>query len=204
MPFQAVPNVLQTDVVMTYGGQTCINTFYTFNAGGWESLPDVETVTDQTASWVVATWRVNFSSSLIFERVESRDIGLAEGLYYSVDLPFTPGSNANPGSPSNVSLAIKRVSHLTGRRNRGRIYLVGIPETETTQTAVNDAYAANCADDLNILNGLIVTAGFIPVIVSRVGEGGLGNPGTSIPIASWQVGDVFIDSQRRRLAGRGS
>lgn len=199
MPFQAVPNVLKTDIVMEYGAQTCINTFYTFNAGGWESLVDVQAVTDVFAAWIDTHWKANFVTVLNFLRVESRDISQAEGLYWSVVLSSVNGTNGNPGSPSNVSLAIQRVSSLTGRRNRGRIYVVGIPETETTQTQVNEAYGDNIVDDLNTLNDLIGVAGYIPVIVSRVGTGGLNNPGTSIAIDHWQYANINIDSQRRRL-----
>jgi len=120
----------------------------------------------------------------------------------TVDVASVGGAS----SPGNVSVAIARKSIYAGRSKRGRIYLAGIPESFVTGNVVDATFISDHVDMLNGLDEYLAdaTVPFLSSIVSRIDVGGITPTGTSTLVFRWEAVDSNVDSQRRRLAGRGT
>jgi hypothetical protein len=127
-----------------------------------------------------------------------------EGIIFTAGLPLS-GSDENLANPNNVTVVTKLATGMTGRSRRGRTYHVGLPEdalaadkqhiTPTWQTFLQGAFA-------DLITALI-TAGFELVVASTISGGVPRTEGITTPVTS-AVTNLQLDSQRRRLPGRGS
>lgn len=128
----------------------------------------------------------------------------------------TGGAGGTTGSnfPNNAALSVKKQSPIRGRSFRGRMYLPGITTDLTNATDPDElaaGIAASLAGDMAQWVADIATAvpSVIPVIVSRFS--GIDSNGKPIPrlsglqsiVEAYTVNNQ-MDSQRRRLAGRGT
>jgi hypothetical protein len=142
-------------------------------------------------------------NGVVFEDIRSIPYGGA-------DFPQTPTPGTNGAGtlkvPTDTSIAIKRVTGAVGRSYRGRLYW---PLWDQSYLVTADTTGAT------YLNGVVsalasfqaaVEGGTYPctcVLVSFYSDGALRDPGISTPIVGWTYKDVVVDSQRRRLLGRG-
>lgn len=122
---------------------------------------------------------------------------------YSTDLP-SAGTATGDSMPNNCSCAISFRTAFRGRSYRGRNYPPGLPEeyannnrvTVTWQNAWLQFYAAlfGRANDNNTPLG----------VISRYANNAPRTTGQITPITAILFVDNVIDSQRRRLPGRGT
>jgi len=156
------------------------------------------------ANWWHSDLRVMVPSSIALQRIVLTDLS-AEGSYqtvYTTDLPDT-GTSTFAHVPDNVTVAVRKGSGFSGRSNRGRIFHVGLNIAQivgdqiddAAQDALNDAYSA-----LMTLSPVGATVDF--VIVSYCNDGAWRTTANLVAVTEIGV-DPNIDSQRRRLAGRG-
>lgn len=111
--------------------------------------------------------------------------------------PGTVGATGGDASPGNATLAVKQMTGRSGKSYRGRNFWPGLAEGQTIGNQVISA---------------LITA--LSIIFTRNLTGFVGVVGTYIPcvpsrkllqlhnIVAFSM-DKFIDSQRRRLTGRG-
>lgn len=99
-------------------------------------------------------------------------------------------------SPGNVTLCVSLRTALAGRRFRGRKFFSGIPENATASNLIDSSLAGFVVTGINNLIGALAGNGFPLSIVSYIGP-------TVTPVETALVTDLFVDSQRRRLSGRG-
>jgi hypothetical protein len=105
--------------------------------------------------------------------------------------------------PLNVTLAIKRISGLTGRSARGRIFWSVIPISgmQLDRNYVTQAWRDDAVAACNGLSVLGIGAGWLPVIVSRFSGGAKRPTGVTFPLTAYTTTDLRVDSQRNRLPG---
>jgi hypothetical protein len=142
-------------------------------------------------------------NGVVFEDIRSVPYGGA-------DFPQTPTHGTNgSGSvkvPTDTSIAIKRVTGAVGRSYRGRLYWPlwdgsYLVTADTTGAAyLNDVVAALESFQAAVEGG---TYPCTCVLVSFYSDKALRDPGISTPITGWSYKDLVVDSQRRRLLGRG-
>lgn len=204
MPSVLVPNTIQCDVVFLLWDQRVENVFYVEVPGGVDA-PTIQDTANQVGNWVEDSYLPFLSASLTFLNVEAKNLSIADGgvaIYNAA--PGTVGGIASPGEPGNVSYCVSLRTASSGRSFRGRKYVPGIPTNKHTGNVVESTWSG---DIVNALNQLItVLAGFdkVLVIVSRIADGVDRITGLSTPVISASVTDMFLDSQRRRLTGRGT
>lgn len=119
-------------------------------------------------------------------------------------VPPVAGGAPAEGAPGSVSLAISFGTINRGRSSRGRMFVVGLPESQIVGNLVEQAYVST------LLQGFVgfiafaeATAPLSHVVTSRYSNG---NPRTTAlvqPVLSYTIKDRVVDSQRRRLPGRG-
>lgn len=202
-----VPNVARVIVTGRLNGQKVANTFYVQGGGGWtaEELQDL-------ADLVNTTWRAEIIPLLhnTYSHIGCivKDLTTETG----ITIEAVPGAVANGALagtplPNNVSLAIKKVTSLGGRNFRGRMFVAGIPGGHLNgNNAVTDDWSNQFCqalrDFMAAINGSIDVNGILG-LVSFV-SGGVPRPqGVFQAITDFVCPDKTLDSQRRRLPGRG-
>jgi len=210
MPFVPVPNCVEAEIRMTWDLQEVENTLY-FDFGDTPTVGGMVTLMNDLFDW----WTTNMAP-LIFGGVQLReivvtDISSATGPQVSFTPPIAEfGSASGASLPNNVSFTVSFRTASRGRSFRGRNYVVGLTEGavvgNTVDTAVVNAYIAAYAE---LKNSPILDDGVWSVVSRFSGVNPTtGKPiprttGIATPITSVIVVDSTIDSQRRRLPGRG-
>jgi len=135
-------------------------------------------------------------SDLVWESVTSRDMATATGAQKTTAITSGgQGTAAGFSNPGNVAYAASWRTGHPGRRYRGRTYLTNMSEGETTgDTITSGLLSTITAFAIEFLVPRVLGA-FKSAVGSRVGQ-------FSTPITGFVL-DPTLDSQRRRLAGRG-
>jgi hypothetical protein len=131
--------------------------------------------------------------------------------YAGLVFPQTPAAGAvatgSTAMPNQNALAVKKSTGVPGRSGRGRWFWpvwasVSLSNQNTVAAASANAWTAALAAMQAAIEG-----GTYPCqvgIVSKQTGGAARASGVFYQITSWSVSDLTIDSQRRRLPGRGA
>jgi len=132
------------------------------------------------------------------------------GLSASVDMESFDNTHAGNGTaggtpmPSNVTFCVSLRTGLTGRSARGRFYAVcpatGDLDTSDTMTS---GYASDIVAFLDAVKTLALSAGWTLVVISRQNAGVRLTTAVARAVTTVEATDLAVDSQRRRLLGRG-
>jgi hypothetical protein len=115
-----------------------------------------------------------------------------------------PGDLAQAAEPNNVTLAIKFLTAGRGRSARGRNYIVGLHVDAVTNNEVSSAHAAQYVTAYDELRDTSVISVGTHVVVSRFLDGVERTEGIAQTVTGVTFTDFIVDSQRRRLPGRGN
>jgi hypothetical protein len=210
MPFIPVPNGVLVEFRMTSLAQQVENTLW-FITGA-----DPTVVTMTNLGNALETWWATEYSPLVSSGVSLREIALTSmdsitGPQVTiVPSPALAGLNLGAQMPNNISLTVSFRTALRGRSFRGRNYVVGFVEAQIAGNEVNGVDAQNWADAYNAIPGAIAGTTYAWVVASRFsGTDANGDPiprvtGIATPVTTALVVDTVVDSQRRRLPGRGA
>lgn len=205
MPFIPVTDVGEFALKRRFQGQDIVTVFHfeTTLIGGWTEA-DLITACNE----IVAVYQANVQpvTHQDYEGVSITGRDLTTQTSPSVEVLWSGNSGAAPQgpSPASVCMAIKKSTGLTGRSFRGRWFHSGFWQGQiagnSVVTASADAIVAAYEPFLDSLN-FSLTGG--AVLVSRYNNGVPRAAGVVTPITSLST-DYLVDSQRRRLTGRGS
>lgn len=205
MPFIPVTNVAQFNVRGTYLGEQVENTLYVRSTSAWTPL------TLQDAATSVSTWWAGSVLPLLSNNYVYRET-------YAVDLTTvasptateTPvgtqvGGTSGDPLPGNVSLCVSFRTASRGRSFRGRNYVCGLVEPNVSGNTISPTWSESVvlAYQLLAVPDEIFPPAFTWGVVSRFTNNQPRSSGVFTPITQVLVVDNFVDSQRRRLPGRG-
>jgi len=186
----------------TQFGQILENIFYFTKSGPWSSSDLVTLAASVVTEWT-SNVRPNQSNDMTLDLVEATDVSVAGGAQITQPVGVV-GGNASVGITSSITLAIKFASGFSGRSHRGRMYLVGIPVGAVVFDQVAALYAAGIvAAYATFFGNINATTTSLHSIASYCNAGAWRTTGVTTPVTNYLVTDLNIDSQRRRLAGRG-
>lgn len=186
-------------------GQIIQNVFYFRRSGGWSEANLLEQLTE-----LLAAWHINIKPLLptVITLVDLIATDVAtEDAEQATLAASAPGTNAtaafeNPGTTFAIKFATDRV----GRSYRGRMYW---PVLLTTQ--VNEGQIASTAAALAIVAGVAdmfadtsSVTGNEHVIVSYMNDCAWRTTAAVTAVRTYTYTDLNLDSQRRRLPGRGT
>jgi hypothetical protein len=209
MPFVPVPLTAEVELRYLIANQKTENTLYFRKETAW-----TETDLTNLGLNIIAWWLTNMAP-LISDELTLREAyvtSLASATAPAVTVPAAEGDtgeDTNPADANNVALAISFRTNTRGRSFRGRNYVVGIPKNQVGQSLVNPTQVAAYVAAYD----LIRSGGMLPAddwgVVSRFS--GVDVNGDPIPrttgvftiISAVLATDNTVDSQRRRLPGRG-
>lgn len=211
MPFIPVANTVLAEIRMTADLQQVENTLY-FEFPAAPTLASMQTLADDLQAWWIASYAGQIWSGVELREITLTDLTSSSGPQLTQVPPSgTLGDLSNPPLPTSVTLTVSFRTALRGRSFRGRNYVVGLVESQTTSAnEIDSTTIAAWASTYTDLFAVAADAGVTWVVVSRFsGVDGSGNPipraaGVTTPVTTVVIVDNVVDSQRRRLPGRGN
>lgn len=204
MPFVPGPDVAQVELVMSLDGQIIENTLY-FQSSADLSIELMGDLANALLGWWEDQIAPGVSESLALTQVVVTDLSTqtSPGILVPA-VPAITGDGTSPALPNNVALVVSFRTAFRGRSSRGRNYVAGLQESQTTQSHIDAGVADFFADAYAQLIGPgTLVAGLQWGVFSRFTNGNPRTTGLFRPITSVTVVDNTLDSQRRRLPGRG-
>jgi hypothetical protein len=205
MAYIPVPEVAHCKLIFNDAGEQCINDLY-FSLGATPTAAQLSTLAADLGAW----WRNGPANDLSDEctlvQVLATDLGSQFGAQGSFSSGW-PGQITSEQVPNNVSPCISFRTGFRGRSFRGRNYLVGLPSQSVLVNTLDSAWMATMVGYYQQL--IDHTAGITEsawdwVVVSRFLDGGPRVTGIFTFVSTVLFTDNIVDSQRRRLPGRGS
>lgn len=204
MAFIPVANTAQCELIYNYQGQICQNVLhfeYVSTVGGTELV----NLANDLISWYTASIAVRVNDQVELTGVVAIDMTAqnAEAVEVGASVTGSRGTPTVNPLPNNVTVAVKKVTGLRGRSYRGRLYHVGLDDAQVSGNVLDSTTASGFASGYNALVVYPWTdTGWTYVVVSKYSGNAPRTAGVTTPVLSHTV-DLTIDSQRRRLPGRG-
>lgn len=203
MAFIPVADVISAEVRCQQDGQKVENTLY-FRAAPGTAGAKLADCAAMVRAWFLTNNLGSASNKLVFREVYCTDISSQTGGTYSdVTGAGTAGPSTSPLMPNNVTFRVTFRTAQRGRSARGGNYLLGLTDEYVTDNVVAGTYAAAALVWYANLKGAAADAGLTWVVVSRYANKAPRIIGQSLPVTTAAIVDNIVDSQRRRLPGRG-
>jgi len=187
-------------VTMVYNRDSRVlnNSFHVYRTAGW--VPgDLVSVATAFYNWWTAAFRATVPTGITLNNIHVQ-VYDPNGSPYVYDRPVSPaeaGLRAGVILPGNATAVISLRAAYAGRKYRGRFYVPGLQTGDVGATdLMSSAYVTLLAVAATNLIGPAMPAGFTLVIFHRIGN-------AFSTIVSYVI-DNIVDSQRRRLPGRGT
>jgi hypothetical protein len=203
MAFIPVENTIQVELRYIVLAQQCENTLYFYNDEGY-SASDLITLTGLVGDWWDEYLRPYQGAAVTMNEIYATDLTTATSPTYSDTTRNGQAGEATATAilPTNVTLTVSFRTQGRGRSARGRNYFVGLTEGSVVGNTV----------DTGIVTGIEAAYNNIPtaigypwtwVVVSRYFNGAPRTEGLRQTVTNAICVDPLVDSQRRRLTGRG-
>lgn len=186
-------------VTMKFGRDTReeLNTFHVWNPLGW-NVDDLPVLAGVFRDWWNTSYKAQQHSNVCLNTVQCRVYDPADPLSYDlfVNPAICGGISTGEPAPASVTLAVSLRTNLAGRRYRGRFYAVGITDAATQP---DDRASSSFVTSVGVAGAALITAvlnaGWGLVVFHR-------DNNTFTNYVTCVVENI-LDSQRRRLPGRG-
>lgn len=203
MPFVPAENTVEVAMVYTQTNQRIQNVFNVL----FDSAPDLaalNTLGEDFLDWWTTNLKPLQTSNAVLQKIDLTLLTTAEGLAieYTTGLPLAGGNTTGYATPNNVTVAVKWSSILRGRSNRGRTYHIGLTDGLYLESSLSLVGQADLLAAYTALLTKINVTGRNLCVVSRVSGGAPRAAAVRTPISAVSI-DLTLDSQRRRLPGRG-
>jgi hypothetical protein len=185
----------------------CENVFYLFDASD-AIFGSPLTVAAAIHTAVVSDLAPATAPEIIYNEIGFEDVRTVPFGGVVLATALTPGTHSYGGSslPSDVCIAVKKSTATLGRSGRGRWFFpLGNAATLLRPDEIGPAVATLITGALANFQATVEAISGTPQmgIVSYTAAGTPRSAGLFSRITGWSVGDLYVDSQRRRLLGRG-
>lgn len=204
MPFVPAPNCASVELIYTSNGQRCENVFNVSQASPFDQV-SLAVLAALFKDWFNTELKMDLPGTVTLDLIVAKalDSESAPAIEFSTGLPIAGNMGAWNQLPNNVTVAVRWSTELRGRSYRGRTYHIALSEEQVSGNTVDQVFATailgryeQLLDDLDGLNADLV-------VLSRFHNGAERTTAVATPINRVSL-DRTIDSQRRRLPGRGS
>lgn len=201
-PKPNAPTVAKATMIFKEDTRAFENIFHFHKPTAWNVLELTQLATD-LISWWNLNYKTAATADVSLTEVQTRKLDPADPL--AADVPVTPpiqGTQPGQDVPADATMTMSWRTGKAGRRYRGRNYAVGLPELlRTTDDRMGSTYVNGLAGIAAALIHSILTAGEL-VVFHAPGD----VPSTfdnTWDVVTTAVIENILDSQRRRLPGRG-
>ena len=204
MAFQPAPDCAKIAVVMQHLTSQLVNVFHFKRTGQW-GIPELDALMGAVAVAWVNDVMIHLNGDTAFFRVEGRGLRAQNDVSSQFVVPQpVSGGRPGPGLPGNVSFAVTHLTGLAGRSNRGRTYFGGIAQADVVGDFITSARANGLRDGLLSVRSAASQQGWTMVVLSRAFNKQIRPQALPIDVIGFRYRDLALDSQRRRLTGRGA
>lgn len=203
MAFVPAEDVVAVEVVYELDGQTVENTLYYHFEAGSPTLTDVRDLLGVVRDVIVEELIPLLSNAITLVRLIGTLLTTADALstVLAVSPPVAGGAVEEP-VPSNVAYSVQLKTASRGRSFRGRNYIAGLPGSQVVLNTVSVAERANIVAAYEVLR-VAGDATWTLGVLSRQHNNVPRVTAVFSPVTSVDTADATVDSQRRRLPGRG-
>lgn len=200
MDYIPVPGVLQAEYVFRWDNQIVENVHH-YKVEGAIDLTAMNALGLFLRSHWDSAIQPGTAANVTLTHIKITDLSTQNGMTinYATGLPLT-GLAASPSAPNSVTVCLTKRTALRGRSFRGRTYYVGLTEANVVGNTIDSSTLAFL---LTEFNNLITGPAMDMVVVSRFSGNAPRAEGIATPVIGF-TSDGFVDSQRRRLPGRGN
>lgn len=205
MAFIPVDDVAVAEIVVNCQGQKCENTLY-FKHGTLEW--DEEQLTalgEALLEWwgMFVAPKVTQAAFVVEVKVTSLNSDVAPSVTVTSPPGVVKGEDLLQPLPNNTTLCISLRTGSRGKWARGRNYTIGMCTDHIVGNFANTDYVSSMVNAYNQIFPLAETLGCTWVVVSRHLNKVPRLTGVTYDVTAVIVADLALDSQRRRLVGRG-
>lgn len=203
MAFVPAANVAQVNLRYVWNGERCENTLYFRQNEGWSPV-GLSALADRIFEWWDVLVQPIQHTACSLREIYVRDLEVEDGNVFTLTPSPTPsGTTAGEGLPNNCTLCVSFRTGLAGRTRRGRNYMVGMGEAHQSNSYALNSYALAVQTAYEELLTFGAIYGFNWVIISRYSNGLPRSQALVTQVQAVAIVDLAMDSQRRRLPGRG-
>lgn len=205
MAFVPADNVAEIAMHVYHLNEDCVNVFHIKRTGLSMTVADLDALNALIKTWWIENVRGLVSASTVLWKLVATRLTVQNDVQRELFVTANDGTGtvSYPPMPGGTTCAISWRTANTGKSYRGRTYHIGLTQAAVdgnnlnsgTQTALNEAYA-------DLPNAIHTDTFNTMVVLSRRSNGSARTAAVATPITSVIVGSS-IDSQRRRLLGRG-
>jgi hypothetical protein len=205
MAFVPVPKAVEVNLNFLMLGQLMQNGLYFAKSGldTWTEA-DMTALAGDIVDWWQAGLALQLTTALSLQNVTVTDLksATAASITYTTGLPDT-GVGTDDPLPTNVAMCVSFRTAGRGRSSRGRNYVVGFGDQQANGNVFGSTLGTSVTSAYSDLFTIASNNNCDWVVVSRVSEGVEREFGLVQPVVAATLVDLFVDSQRRRLPGRG-
>jgi hypothetical protein len=204
MAFVPVPLCVGVEMRMLLDSQHIENTFAVSKGIGW--IPaDVPVLFNELLLWWTVDLAPSLTQSITLQEVQITDLSSATGFAFTIPAPVPKPAGGRVGTPlpNNVAGCITLRTAKRGRSFRGRNYVPGLVVNDVTNNTIAAARITALETAYNSLITRMVGLGAGLVVISRFTAGAPRVTGVATVVTAAGFTDATVDSQRRRLPGRG-
>ena len=203
MTFIPTPGAVRTAMQFTMDDNLIVNTMWGYK-NAVISVTDLDNMNSAALAWWQANIQGQQCANVVLNSIVSYDQSAIDApsrtLLVTTSNAGTKGGQSLPG---NVAIVVSFRTNGRGRSSRGRMYLFGFKADDlSTPNQISAALRTTLVNAAVDLVGKIAFVGLQHVIVSHFFNKAPRTAGLVQPVTS-QVIDTYVDSQRRRLTGRG-
>lgn len=203
MSFIELPLCCKVEMRYTQHGQQMENVYHVQHESGWNearlnTLGGIFESWENTQAKGLRATSVTWTAAVL----TSQEFEAAPGVEYVTGAPIN-GTDAGVDLPGNVTVAVRWITGLRGRSYRGRTFHIGLTRARVSGDAVIPTDQALIATCYNNLIGALDAEAMALVVASYRHNKAPRAVGLASPITTATV-EHTIDSQRRRLSGRGA
>lgn len=205
MPLPFVPNAAKATLHGVWDGQQTINDLWFVGPDANPTVPNMISLSELLVDWWIGHIQGSVSESFTLAKVRVVDMSQANGPIVEEFTVGGAGGVSGESVPNNVDPVITFRSTVGGRSGHGRNYIPGTPNAEVTGNTLSDTFISAM---VTAYQGLMPgfsndPTPFVWSVVSYFSAGAVRPVPLSFPMASVGFTDNIVDSQRRRLPGRG-
>lgn len=203
-PYIPAPNTVLVQIFYQQFGQRMENTLHYFKGGGWAPADLADLAASVIGFWDTSV-RATVSNTVELVGIKITDLTSETAPTFETQ-PTVPlfGTRTDEAMPSGNTFAIKTASGSRGRSTHGRLYHVGLTTNQVTGNELTSPDADAIRDGwAGLVFGVAVAMSAAPVVVSYCSHSVWRTTAVNYFIIELVYTDLHVDSQRRRLTGRG-
>lgn len=206
MPFVPMLNTAQAELVFTKDGQKCQYVLH-YSTDIAVTVGLMTELGEALVNWYDNSYAALQHVSVTLEEVTLTDMSdqFEAVLNYTTGLPL-PGTRTGDALPNNVAAVTTKRTPFRGRSFRGRIYNFGMVFFDTNsanRSQWSPTFVGNVTSAWDAARTFDLTsAEWLMVVASTVSGGVQRENAVLSPVTNFTT-DSNVDSQRRRLVGRG-